>query len=161
MAKPSKRKPAPPQQRKELTHDETQDFLRIVRDDLALLQALNFSKPSRAEVRVASSILRRLLHEGMYSNGWRIAGFADQPSFVAVDLLAAIDGIDPKYIHYAYAGGAKTMGAQHSGHGLFVVPKEEAEVEGTDTVIGRLNANFRPGLRRTFTLAEFCASPSV
>jgi len=161
MAKHSKQKRARHPRRIELTQDEAHEFLRVVRDDLELLRALDFAKPSRAAVRVASSILRRLFHEGMYADGWRIAGFDGQPSFTAVDLQAAVARVEPRYIHYAYAGGAKTLGAQHSGYMLLVIPKVEAEAEGHEVVAKRVTSTFQPGPRRAFPFNEFCSSPVV
>lgn len=97
----------------------------------------------------------------MYLNGWRIAGFDGQPTFNAVDLQTAIARVEPRYIHYAYAGGASTLGAQHSGYMLLVVPKAEAEAEGHEAVVRRVTSTFQPGPRRAFPLDEFCTSPAV
>jgi len=161
MGKRSRGKKAQASVRVELTHAEAHDFLRTVRDDLALLQKLNFARPLRSEVRVASAILRRLLYELMLHNAWSLSELPDEPRFRAVDLDSVLSSVDRKYIHYAYAGGATTEGAQHSGHVLLVVPKAELEPEGQDAVVKRVTALMRPAQKRDFALTEFCESTCV
>lgn len=161
MRKSSNRKKTSRSERRELTQVEAQDFLRVVRDDLVLLQRLNYGRPLRSEVRVASAILRRLLHELMFANAWSLAQIPDEPRFRAVDLDGTLVTVDRKYIHYAYAGGATTEGAQHAGYVLLVVPKAEVEAEGKDAVLQRVNSSMKPVGHRDFTLTEFCQSSSV
>jgi hypothetical protein len=161
MGKQSRRKKTSPPVRHELTETEAHDFLRTVKDDLALLQKLDFARPLRSEIRVASAILRRLLHELMFLNAWSLAKLPDEPRFSAVDLDSALNSVDRKYIHYAYAGGATTEGAQHSGYILLVVPKAEVESEGQEAVLKRVTASIRPIGKRDFTLTEFCESTCV
>ena len=161
MGKQSKRKTARREIRIELTQSETDDFLRTVRDDLALLRKLNFARPLRSEVRVASSILRRLLYEQMLLNAWRLCNLPGEPLFKAVDLDSMLKSINRKYINYAYAGGATTDGAHHRGHVLLVVPQAEVESEGDDAALKRMTASLRPAEVRDFPFAEFCASACV
>ena len=161
MGKASKGKQERKKRGVALTQDQANEFLRVVRDDLEFLRSLDFKKPSRATVRIASSILRRLLCDGMYLNGWTMAGLAEEPKFAAVDLAAVLSKVEPRYIHYAYAGGAKTEGAHHTGYALFVIPKAEAEAEGHEAAAKRLSGLLQPGQRRAFTLREFCRSPAV
>lgn len=156
-----KRKKPPRKTRIQLTHFEAQDFLRIVRDDLELLRKLNFSRPLRSEVRVASVILRRLLHELTLPNAWRLAGLEGEPKFNAVDLDAMLRSVDRRYIHYAYAGGATTEGAQHTGHVLLVIPKAEVEAEGQEAVLKRVQEQVIPAGNRDFSFSEFCSSTCV
>lgn len=145
----------------QLSQEDVAEALRLVRDDLAFLRSLNYSRPSRTEIRVASSILRRLLHEGMYGAAWRLAGLDAEPSVSAIDLQAVVSEIEPRYIHYAYAGGAKTEGAHHKGYVLLVIPRAEVEAEGHEVVLRRVQPHLKPGVTRTFSLQQFCASPAV
>ena len=161
MGKQSRRRKAQTSVRAELTQTEAHDFLRTVRDDLTLLRKLNFARPLRSEVRVASAILRRLLYELMLHNAWSLCKLPAEPRFRSIDLDSMLSSVDRKYIHYAYAGGATTEGAQHSGHVLLVVPKAEVESEGQDAVLERVSASMRPTEKRDFTLTEFCKSTCV
>lgn len=161
MGKASRRKKYKREEVIALTQEETAEVLRLVRDDLVFLRSLNYGRPSRTEVRVASSILRRLLHEGMYLGAWKLADLEGEPRVSAVDLQAVLAGIESRYVHYAYAGGAKTEGAHHSGHVLLVVPRAEVEAEGQDAVLHRVQREIKPGITRDFLLQDFCASPAV
>jgi hypothetical protein len=161
MGKASRRKRDKQQEAMQLSQEDVAEVLRLVRDDLAFLRSLNYSRPSRTEIRVASSILRRLLHEGMYLGAWRLAGLESDPSVSAVDLQAVVSGVEPRYIHYAYAGGAKTEGAHHKGHVLLVIPRAEVQADGQDVVLRRVQQHIKPGVTRTFSLQQFCASPAV
>lgn len=144
-----------------LTEEQAQEFARIVRDDLVFLRSLNYCRPSRTDVRIASSILRRLLHEEMFFVAWQIAGLEGEPSISAVDLQTMVADLPPRYIHYAYAGGAKTEGAHHQGYVLLVVPAEEAKTEGHEQVSKRVAKLIKQPTVRGFLLAEFLHSPSV
>lgn len=145
----------------ELTEQEAEEFLRLVRDDLDFLRQLDYRSPTRTTVRIASSILRRLLADGMYQNAWKLAGFDAEPRIRAIDLEAVVEKVDRRYIHYAYAGGANTEGAHHTGYALLVVPKSEAEVEGHEDAAKRLSSLLKPGVEREFLLTEFCTSAAV
>lgn len=161
MGKQSSRHKSAASSRRELTNEERLDFLRVVRDDLLLIQRLNFSRPLRSEIRVASSILRRLLHELMLLNAWSLADLPGEPRFKAVDLGGTLASVDRKYIHFAYAGGASTEGAHHLGHILLVVPKTEVAAEGKEAVQRRVSNSIKPIEQKDFSLSEFCQSPCV
>ena len=161
MGKHSKRDKVRKEVKIELIQDEVHDFLRTVKDDLLLLRKLDFKRPLRSEVRVASSILRRLLHELMLLNAWRLCSLPDEPRFTAVDLDAMLACVDVKYIHYGYAGGATTDGAQHRGYVLFEIPKAEVDAEGKDAATQRVTAKMGTPDTRQFPLSEFCTSSCV
>jgi hypothetical protein len=145
----------------QLTPQEACEFMRTVHDDLAYLQRQDYSAPSRTDVRLASSVLRRLLHEGLLSGAWQAAGLAGQPRVTAIDLDAVLGDTPRRYIHYAYAGGARTSGAHHKGYALMVVPKHEHEAEGADHVMARIQSSMKAGATRAFPLADFCRSPCL
>ncbi|MCH7639719.1 MAG: hypothetical protein IH855_09690 [Bacteroidetes bacterium] len=144
-----------------LSEAEVPEFLRIVYDDLAFLRSLDFSAPSRTEVRFSSSVLRRLLHEHMLDAAWTFSNMEGEPRVEAVDLDALLGDVPRRYVHYAYAGGAHTQGAQHAGHVLLVVPRDEVTDGDYAAVTKAVSEKLRPGVRREFTLREFCTSPSV
>lgn len=144
-----------------LNAEQAAELLRTVRDDLIYLSSLNFKKPTYSEVRIASSILRRLLNERMYIAGWTVAKLDDEPTVIATDLNTMIEDVPARCIHYAYAGGAKTDGAQHTGYFLLVIPKAEHEKEGAEATAKRVQKTFKPDMRRSFSVDEFCASPCV
>lgn len=144
-----------------LSENDRLEFLRIVRDDIEFLLSLDYRRPSRTHVRLASSVLRRLLHEGMYQNAWTLAELHGQPNVLAFDLLAMVADLQPQHIDYAYAGGATTEGAHHKGMVLLRIPKEEAEAEGYDECAQRISKLMKPPSMRLFPLADFCQSPAV
>lgn len=143
------------------SQEQLNDFLLTVKGDLEFLRQLDLSNPTTTLVRIAASIMRRLLGDGMYEAAWHFVDREKEPCVAAIDLLEMIGGIEPKYIEYAYAGGARTSGAQHRGHVLLRIPKEEIEAEGEDVINKRIHSNIRVGERRNFRLQEFCQSASV
>jgi len=159
MGKASRRKRQ--KQERALTPEQIGEVLRIVRDDLVFLKSLNYGRPSRTEVRVASSILRRLLHEELLQSAWKLAGLEAEPTITALDLRTAVEDIDPRYIQYAYAGGASTQGARYSTNVMLKVPREEVEAEGQKAVLERIQPKLKAGTRRGFRLREFSDSPAV
>ena len=132
-----------------------------MRDDLRFLTSMDFTNPTRATARVASSIVRRLLADMMFQAAWQFLGLKDAPLIEAYDLGAVIAKIDPKYVHYAYAGGAPTEGASHRNFTLLVVPKDEVDKTNPEATAKRIHSLYGEPKRRTFTLDEFCNSPSV
>jgi hypothetical protein len=108
---------------KVVTSMEVPELLRIIRDDILFLQDLNFSGPTRSEVRFASMVLRRLLHEGLLLTGWHLCGEKNYPIITATDLESMLGEVPRQFIQYAYAGGASTVGAQHNGYILLSIPK--------------------------------------
>lgn len=144
-----------------LNEEQAKELLQTVRDDLMYLSSLNFKNPTHSEVRIASSILRRLLYERMYIAGWTVAELEGEPTVIATDLSVMIEDVPDSYIHYAYAGGAKTGGAHHTGYFLLVIPKEDHEKEGAEATAKRIQKSFKPSQRRSFSVDEFCASPCV
>ena len=144
-----------------LTPAQLHEFLRVVYDDLAFLKRQERREPSRTDVRVAAVILRRLLHEGILASAWQKLTLKGEPHFEAIDLAAVLEEVPPRYVNYAYAGGADTAGAQHLGMALLVVPREEAQSEGYEEVAQRVGRLLHPGRKRTFSLKEFCDSPAV
>jgi hypothetical protein len=140
--------------------EQLNEFLWTVRDDIAFLRGLDYGKPSRSTVRVAASILRRLLVEQMYHAAWHFIDPSYVPSVLAMDMRAAVARVDPRYIHYSYAGGAPTEGAQHKGQTLLVIPKEEVDLAGPEAAVKRIQEQLGHQ-EASFPIADFCQSPSV
>ena len=161
MARGSRHKNKRRQKETILSEVQAKEFMRVVRDDLEFLRSLNYRKPSRTEVRVASSVLRRLFYDGMYLNAWVLAGLDGEPSIPAVDLQTIVSELQPHHIQYAYAGGAPTDGAHHKGYVLLAVPAAEAEAEGYEATARRISGLIKPGATRAFSLSEFLAAPAV
>jgi hypothetical protein len=144
-----------------LGQSEVPEFLRTVYDDLVFLRSIHFARPSRTEVRLSSSVLRRLLHEHMLAAAWRIAEMPGEPRIRAVDLEAVIGQVPRRFVHYAYAGGAPTERAQHSGYVLLVVPKDEVINGNYEATARAVSEKLQAGEHREFLLREFCESASV
>jgi hypothetical protein len=67
----------------------------------------------------------------------QLARFAVDLTITATDLAHMVQNVDPRYIHYAYAGGAHTYEASHTGHMLLAIAKEEVESEGAESITQR------------------------
>jgi hypothetical protein len=163
MGKASRRKRErrEPQRHLELTATQRDELLRTVRDDLDFLGRMDYQQPSLTMVRVASSILRRLLHDGLYGAAWTVADLSGEPKVVATDLESALAPIPRRYISYAYAGGAGTDGAKHDGLILLVVPKAEAESEGYAAAAERIGNLMGPLGEREYALSDYVRSASA
>jgi hypothetical protein len=55
------------------------ELVRIVAEDLVFLRSLDFSAARRTEVRIASSIFRRLLYDGVLGAAWQVLGIPGKP----------------------------------------------------------------------------------
>ena len=149
-----------------MAHDkrrvEVHELVRIVADDLTFLRDLDFAGARRTEVRIAAGMLRRLLHDGVLWAAWKALRLPDRPEFEAIDLASMIGDVPRKYIHYAYAGGARLPGAHHTGYVLLSIPAAEAEQMGGEAEASKeIQRLIRPGDTKTFTLDEFIVSPCV
>lgn len=78
----------------------------VVREDLEQLRTW-VSDVSDSQVRVTSTILRRLLLESTLQRAWKAAGFEGQPVILAPDFRAMLNTIDGTVL-YALAGGASS-----------------------------------------------------
>jgi hypothetical protein len=121
-----------------LQHHEAA-LAQVVAEDLEYLTTRGTERLNRTDVRISSTILRRLLVEGDYLRSWRTLGFKDEPTVTAIDLrpLLRSMAIESRWIHYAYAGGKWGDGDGYMGIQLIVVPREHAEHE---TILQRLAA---------------------
>jgi len=160
MGKSKQQKRNSKEKRIKLTKEEIDEFLQTVRDDLLFLKNQNYVNPSCMDVRISSSILRRLLHEGMYHVAWNIAGLPECPNIESEDLAEAISEIDPRYIQYGYAGGSRIKVPGYMTL-LLIIPKEELDSEGGEATVRQISKLYKPIKRRLFTLPEFCQSPSA
>lgn len=141
--------------------EQTNDFLWTVKDDIEFLSKMNFASPSRSSVRVSASILRRLLVDEMYPAAWQFSGLTSRPTVEAFDLGSAVARIESRHIHYAYAGGAPTEGAQHTGYILLAIPKEEVDAANAEAQVQKIRSLLSLPKRKVFIIDDFCSSPSV
>lgn len=134
------------------------DFCWVVKEDLEFLQSTWSPQPLRPYARAASGILRRLLVEGMYWTAWKIVGIDGKPEINAVDLANFVSGIDHRYIHYAYAGGAPTRPANHRGYTLLVVPKGEVKKGEEEQKVRELHKSMGAARDKIYDPAEYLGS---
>lgn len=120
---------------------------------------------THTEVRVAASVLRRLLADSdrQLLRVWSAIakGAPVRLTLDAQDLDTNLDRWPEHWVRTAWAGGAGLPLAHHNGFILGVVPKEEAEE--CDSVEALIAAKDLPmsGQRRTLTLADWLARTSV
>lgn len=85
------------------------DALLTVADDLKFLSGWG-AEIADGDIRRGSATLRRLLVEDAYGTAWRAAGFARQPTLVAVDLWNLVPRDSINIIEFALAAGAEFRG---------------------------------------------------
>jgi hypothetical protein len=118
---------------------------------------------SHTEIRLAASILRRLLIDNQLGALLRSMGAPRgfQPSVEATYIDDALSHWPSAWIRYAWAGGASVSGARHTGIILAAVPRQEHEPYGSPEKF--LEANpmpFRGGTRH-LTVSDWLRSTSV
>jgi hypothetical protein len=89
-------------------------LLRVVFNDLDYLHQNWDQTIEENSLRISSTILRRLLVEGVLQRAWKAAGFEKEPRITAHSLAPHLEfmaGISQK-IMLGWAGGAKVKGAQ-------------------------------------------------
>lgn len=104
--------------------------LVVIGGDLEFLRDLPRERLlTHTEVRLAAGILRRLLLDGQLSALWRQIGqiARAQPAVTATYIDGALSEWPQRWVKYAWAGGASTGGAQHTGFILAAIPREEHE----------------------------------
>jgi hypothetical protein len=134
---------------------------QVVAEDLEYLATRGSEGLNRTDVRISSTILRRLMVEGDYPRSWRALGFKDEPTVTATDLrpLLRSTTIQSQWIHYAYAGGKWGDEDGYRGLKLIVVPREYAQDE---TVTQRLTDEFATiQSEKEFTISKYLRSASA
>jgi len=89
-------------------------LLRVVFNDLDYLHKNWDQTIEENSLRVTSTILRRLLVDGVLQRAWKAAGFEREPRITAHSLmphLRFMEGISQKIL-LGWAGGARVKGAQ-------------------------------------------------
>lgn len=142
------------------SQEEFEDFLSIVRDDILFLKEHWTEQPTRTTARIFSALLRRLLVDQMLMSAWALLRLEGEPILEAPDLTATMAPVDPKYIQFAYGGGAPTRPAHHTCQAAFVVPVEEMENITAEDRVRELFGEMSL-VERKYLLSEFLASASV
>ncbi|MEI6137424.1 MAG: hypothetical protein WCQ48_08470 [Chloroflexota bacterium] len=102
--------------------------LVVVGSDLEYLHNLPRDRlATHTEVRLAASVLRRLLVDGHLATLWARIGAAGLTPLVlkATDLDSALRAWPMKWLWYAWAGGGISGAANHAGFILARVPAED------------------------------------
>jgi hypothetical protein len=108
--------------------------LVVIGGDLEFLRDLPSDRLlTHTEVRLAAGILRRLLLDGQLAALWRQIGqvVRVQPTVEATYIDGALGEWPRRWVKYAWAGGASTGGAHHTGVILAAIPKAEHEKYGS------------------------------
>jgi hypothetical protein len=143
------------------TGAERDHFIETVAGDLDFIKTTWSDQPTKALARVYASLLRRLLVERMYEAAWSFMKFADVPKITACDLDESIRKIDPKFIHYAYAGGAPTRPAHFTNFALIVIPSSNLTPEEQLEKAEQIDRQQFHKVKRDFQIGEFYTSSSV
>ncbi len=116
---------------------------------------------NRSDVRISSTILRRLMVEGDYPRSWRALGLDGEPTVTAIDLRPLLRSItiQSDWIHYAYAGGKWSSGNGYLGLQLIVVPSKYTQDE---SVMQRITDEFAAITNeKQFTISRYLGSASA
>lgn len=141
--------------------------LIILGGDLEYLRDLPRDRlPSHTEVRLAAGVLRRILVD----NGGELSAFWGpmigktahiQPTVEATEIDSALAEWRTEWIRYAFAGGATTQLAGHTGMILAVIPKADHELYGSAEATLAAHPMPMTGEKRLLTVGAWLDSTSV
>lgn len=148
----------------ELTQAELERLI-VVAGDLEFLRSLAADDlPSRTHTRLAAGVMRRLLIDGQLSTVVRKMSGVPLTSLTvsATDIDQSIDAWgNPKWIRFAWAGGAVSTQVDHYGFVFAVVPEEDRPAGmSPDQFVEQLGLPVSAE-RREMTVPEWLASTSV
>jgi len=102
------------QQKRSIVLDDT-ELVGIVAADLSFLHAEWDEEVDDHSLRRSSTILRRLLVEGVLQRAWKAAGLDKEPSITASTLEPILNRFPLDKLTFAAAGGARYRGAELRG----------------------------------------------
>lgn len=118
--------------------------------------------PTHTEVRLCASVLRRLLVDNELGQLWRRIGLKSTPLVVEVtEIDSALAAWPHKWIRYAWAGGGVSVGAQHAGLVLAIIPRAEWMPLGSAENFFKANPLPAQGRILNLTLSDWLRSTSV
>ncbi|MCK6447498.1 MAG: hypothetical protein L6Q99_13995 [Planctomycetes bacterium] len=89
---------------------QDRDLVSVVREDLVHLEQTWTRTVSDPQLRIASTVLRRLCVDGDFAKAWRALGLPGQPKVRAPDLEGMLRGVPFDRIAFAAAAGANFGG---------------------------------------------------
>ncbi len=138
--------------------------LIIVGSDLQLLRELPRTRLlTHAEVRSAAAILRRLLVDGQLQRLWaQVRGDKQVPyTLEGVHLDPWLDAWPEGWVRNAYAGGAETGVAHHTGWAMSAIPKEVVDAHASVDALIEARVPTEEISTTLFTLDAYLASTCV
>lgn len=138
------------------------DLVTVVAEDLRYLARPTQDQPTRTDVRLIATVLRRLLLHGDYGRAWRLMGNTGEPSLRARDPEPMMRSVpNPMWIHYVYAGGYSFGGANHQGLGMVVVPASEQAGREAFGVNSWDDIQLHHSVTRTYNLSAYLGSTCI
>jgi hypothetical protein len=138
--------------------------LVVVGSDLEYLIGLPRDRLlTHTEVRLCASVLRRLLIDKQLKQLWSTIGASPVTPLTveATEIDTALNAWPAQWIRYAWAGGASSTGAHHTGVILAMVPKEEHEGYGSPEAFLKAHPLPFTGETRRMTIEDWQRSTSV
>jgi hypothetical protein len=138
--------------------------LVVVSSDLEYLRSLPQDRLlTHTEVRLAASVLRRLIVENQLSHLLRSmnAPPGSQLTVEATYIDDALSQWSPGWVRSAWGGGATVKGAHHRGFIFAVVPRQEHEPYGSVEAFLKANPLPMSGTMRRLSLRDWEQSTSV
>jgi hypothetical protein len=136
----------------------------VVGSDLEFLRDLPEDRlPTHTEVRLAAGVLRRLLVDGLLDAAWRPIGKKSGAHLIveATEIDSALAKWPAAWLRYAWAGGARSKVAHHTGFILAAVPRQEHEKYESPEAMLAENPLPLTGERRRMTVKSWLDSTSV
>ena len=118
---------------------------------------------THTEVRLCAGVLRRLLLDNQLKRLWRSIGASTvtQLTVEATEIDTGLALWPPGWIRYAWAGGASSAAAHHTGVILAVIPKQEHERYGSPEAFLQAHPLPLKGETRRMTIEVWQRSTSV
>lgn len=141
--------------------------LVVVGGDLEYLRGLPSERlPTHTEVRLIASVLRRLFVDhgsGEIGKLMQAVPLKPKPRLTVecVYLDQALSQWNPRWVWYAWSGGATFAGAHHKGFILASIPKDEHEPYGSPEELLRQNPLPCSGELRRLSVDDWLASTSM
>jgi len=134
--------------------EKKDELLKIVREDLNYLENNWNDNATEDLLRISSTILRRLIVEGMLQRAWKEHGNSKEPIIRAPHFGAMLATVYLKWLDYAVAGGGSSKGIRFRFFTKFNVknpPKKISGKAGEISVLSDFN----------FSLSEYKKSPCI
>lgn len=130
-------------------------LINVVKENLEFLRDKWTQEIDDVFLRNTSAVLRLLVVENALGKVWRLAGFEKEPTIIAPDMEAFLEGTPRRRITFASAGGAVYRGMQLRGSVIYDIAVSD------DYIRRRYEQQSMKSHLRSFLLSAFKESPCL